>query len=59
MMAQLRIDFQGRGEVQTCSWAPVLPMVNGVLLALGLARQIRALGKVLASQAIGVLVGAA
>jgi len=58
-MAQLRIDFQGRGEVETFSWARIQPMGDGVQLALGIARQVRALGQVLAQQAIGVLVGAA
>ena len=58
-MAQLRIDLQGRGKVQTFSWACVQPMGDGVQLALGVARQIRALGQVLAQQAIRILVGAA
>jgi hypothetical protein len=44
MMAQVRIDFQGRGEVKTFSWARVQTMSNGVQLALGVARQVRALG---------------
>ena len=59
MRAQLRIDFQGRGKAQTFSWARVQPMGDGVQLALGVARQVRALGQVLAQQAIRVLVGAA
>jgi len=58
-MAQLRIDFQGRGEVETFSWARVQPLGNSVQLALGVARQVSALGQVLVQQAIGVLVGAA
>ncbi len=59
MMAQVRIDFQGRGKVQTFSGARVQPMGDGVQLALGVARQVRALGQVLAQQAIRVFVGAA
>ena len=59
MMAQVRIDFQGRGNVETFSRACVQTMRNGVRLALGIARQVRALGQVLAQQAIGILVGAA
>ena len=57
-MAQLHIDFQWRGDVQTCSWAGVQPMANGIQLALGVVRQVRALGQVLAQQPIRVLVGA-
>ena len=45
MMAQLRIDFQGRGKVETFAWARVQPMGDGIQLALGVARQVRALGK--------------
>ena len=59
MMAQVRIDFQGRGEVEAFSRARVQAMRDGVQLALGVARQVRPLGEVLAQQAIGVLVGAA
>ena len=59
MMAQLRINFQGRGEVQTFSGARVEAMDNGVQLALRVLRQVRALGQVLAQQAIRILVGAA
>ncbi len=58
-MAQLRIDFQGRGKVETFARARVQPMGNGVQLTLGVARQVRALGQVLAQQPIGVLIGAA
>jgi hypothetical protein len=47
-MTQLRKDFQGRGEVQTFSWACVEAMGNGVQLALGVARQVRPLGELLA-----------
>ena len=58
-MAQVRVDFQGRGEVETCSWARVQAMGDGVQLALGVVGQIRPLGEVLAQQPTGVLVGAA
>ena len=58
-MAQLRIDFQGRREVETFSWARIESMGNGVQLVLRVARQVRALGQVLAQQAIRILVGAA
>ena len=52
-------DFQGRGKVQTFSWACVQAMGDGVQFALGVARQVRALGQILAQQAIGVLISAA
>ena len=55
-MAQVRIDFQRRGKVQTFSWARVQAMGDGVQLALRVARQVSALGQVLAQQAIGVRV---
>ena len=58
-MAQLRIDFQGRGKVQTFSRACVQAMGDGIQLALCVARQVRALGQVLAQPPIRVLVGAA
>ena len=58
-MAQLRIDFQGRGKVETFSRARVQPMGDGVQLALRVARQVRALGQVLAQQPVRVFVGAA
>ena len=35
MIALLRIDFQGRGEVEAFSWAPVQAMRDSVQLALG------------------------
>lgn len=59
MMAQLRIDFQGRGTVETFPRARVQPMGDGVQLALGGARQVRALGQVLAQQPIRVFIRAA
>ena len=58
-MAQLRIDFQGRRKAQTFSWARVQAMRDGVQLALRVARQVRALGPVLAQQPVRVLIGAA
>ena len=59
MMAQVRIDFQGRGEVEAFSWPRIQAMGNGIQLALRVARQVRALGQVLAQQPIHILVGAA
>ena len=58
-MAQVRIDFQGRRKVEIFSRARVQPMGDGVQLVLGVARQVCALGQVLAQQAIGVLIGTA
>ena len=58
-MTQLRIDFQWRSEVQTFSRARVQAMRDGVQRALRVARQVCALGQVLAQQAIRILVGAA
>ena len=59
MMTQLREDLQGGGEIQTLLWARIQPMRDGVELALGIARQVDALGQVLAQQAIGILIGPA
>ena len=47
-MAQVRIDFQGRGEVEAFSGARVQAMGDGVQLALRVPRQVGALGQVLA-----------
>ena len=58
-MTQLRINFKGRGEVQTFSGARIEAMGDGVQLALRLLRQVRALRQVLAQQPVGVFVGAA
>jgi hypothetical protein len=58
MMTQLRIDLQGRGEVETFSWARVQAMGDDIQLALSVAGQVSALGQVLAHQPIGVFVGA-
>lgn len=59
MMAQMRIDLQRRLKAEAFPWARVEPMGNGIQLALGIPRQIRALRQVLAQQAIGILVGPA
>ena len=59
MMTPLREHLQRRGEVEALAWARIQPMRNGVELARGVARQIRALGQVLAQQAMGVLSGPA
>ena len=57
-MAQLRIDFQGRGKVETFPRARVQAMRDGIQRTLGIARQVRTLGQVLAQQPICILVGA-
>jgi len=59
MRAQLRIDFQGRGKVETFPRACIQAMRDDVQLTLRVPRQVRALGQVLAQQAIRILVGAA
>jgi hypothetical protein len=59
MMAQVRVDFQRRREVQTFSWARVEAMRDGVQLTLRVARQVCAFGQVLAQQPVGVFVCAA
>ena len=58
-MAQVRIDFQGCGKVETFPRARIQPMGDGVQFTLAAARQVRALGQVLAQEAIRILVGAA
>ena len=58
-MAQLRIDFQGRGKVETLPRARVQAMRDGVQLALRVARQVCALGQILTQQPIGVFMGTA
>ena len=50
MMAQVRIDFQGRGKVEAFSGTRVEAVRDGVQLTLRLARQVRPLGQVLAQQ---------
>ena len=59
MRAQVRRDFQGCGTVETFPRARVQPMGDGVQLTLGVARQVRALGPVLAQQPARVFIGAA
>ena len=59
MMAQLRIDFQGRGKVEALSRSRVQPMGDGIQLTLGVARQVCPLGEVLAQQPVRVFIGAA
>ena len=58
MMAQLRRDFQWRGNIHTCLWAGGQPMGTGIQLALGVARQVHAREPILAQQPRGVLVDA-
>ena len=58
-MTQLREHLQRRGEVEALSRAGIQPLRDRVQLALGVARQIRALRHILAQQAIGVLSGPA
>lgn len=53
MKAQLRIGFQERGKIKTCSRAHVQSVGDGVQLALGITGQAHPLGQVLAQQAIG------
>ena len=55
----MRIDLQGRGEVEARAWTRIQPMRDGVQLALRVPRQIRALRQILAYQAIGVFIGPA
>ena len=58
-MAQVRIDFQGRGKVETFPRARVQPMGDGIQFTLGVARQVCALGQILTQQPIGVFIGTA
>ena len=58
-MTQVRIDFQGRGEVQALSRARSEAMRNGIQLALRVARPVGALGPVLAQQPVRVFIGPA
>ena len=57
MMAQVGIDFQGRGEIEAFSQAHVQAMGDGVQLAPRVARHVGALGQVLAQQPISVFIG--
>lgn len=59
MKAQLRIDFQGRGKVETFAGARVQPIGDGIQLPLDVARQVGAFRQVRAEQAIRVFIGAA
>ena len=59
MMAQVRIDFQGRGEVEAFSGSRVQAMRDGAQLALRVSRQVHPLGEVLAQQPVRVFIGAA
>jgi len=58
-VAQVRIDFQGRRKVETFPGTRVQAMRDGVQVTLRVAREVRALGQVLAQQSVRVLVGAA
>ena len=58
-MAQVRIDFQGRGNVETFSRARVQAMGNDIQLVRRGARQVGPLGQVLTQQPIGIFMGAA
>jgi hypothetical protein len=58
-MARLRIDFQGRGEVQTFSWARLQAMGDSVQLTLCVALQLRPLRQVLVQLHIPVFIPAA
>jgi len=58
-MTQLCKDLQWRGPIETCSRSGIEAMGDGVQLALGVARQVGALGQILAQQPIRVFVGAA
>ena len=51
-MAQVCIDFQGRGNVEPCSWARVQAMRDGVHLALHAPRQVHALKQALVSRPV-------
>ena len=59
MRAQFRIDVQGRGKVQTFSWARVEAQRDGVQLALRIPRQVGALRQILTQQPMGVFIGPA
>ena len=56
-MTQWRTDLQGRGPMETLSRAGVQAMGDAVQLALGITRQVGALGQILAQQPLRVLVG--
>lgn len=48
MMAQLRIDLQRRGKVETFPRARIEPLGDDIQLPLGARREIRTFGQVLA-----------
>ena len=56
-MTQVRKHLQGGCPVQTFSWSGVQPPGNGIQLALRVGREVRALGQILAEQAIGIFIG--
>jgi hypothetical protein len=58
MRSQLRINFLGRGKVETLPRAGVQAMPDGVQLALLVPRQVCALGQILAQQPLRILVSA-
>lgn len=55
-MPQLREHLQGHRPVQTFSGSGVQPLSDGIELALRVAGQVRALGQILAQQAIGIFI---
>ena len=55
----IALDFQGCGKVETFPRTRIQAMGDGVQLALRVARQVRALGQVLAQQPVRVFIGAA
>ena len=59
MRAQVRRDFQGRGNVEAFSGTRVEAMDDGVQLTLRVPRPVRALRHVLAQQPVGILVATA
>ncbi len=58
-MTPLREHLQWRRPVEICSRSGIESMGDRIQLALGIARQIRSLGQILAQQTIGILVGPA
>ncbi len=59
MIPQLREYLQRCGPVQTFSGAGIQPLSDSIQLALRVAGQVRALGQILAQQAIGIFIGPA
>ena len=58
-MPQLREHLHGRSPVQTFSGSGVQPLRDGIELALRVAGQVRALGQILAQQAIRIFISPA